>query len=92
MIKHLQMKGQITPEVLIDLYPSYDSGKIVSKDDLIIALRVQDLQYMEQDRFTLNKLRNEYEALKQQSTAKHYLRNPLVEGLGKVNLNLPKLD
>lgn len=42
LLKRLRIRGLVTPRVLMDLHPSYDCGKLKTRDDLIVALRLHD--------------------------------------------------
>jgi len=42
LLKRLRIRGQVTPQILMDLNPSYDDGLLKTRDDLVIALRYHD--------------------------------------------------
>jgi hypothetical protein len=42
LLSRLRKRGQVDPRMLIDLFPSYDSGFLKSRDDLVVALREHD--------------------------------------------------
>ena len=42
MLKRLRIRGQVTPKILMDLYPCYKDGRLKTRDDLVDALRLHD--------------------------------------------------